>query len=278
MKALFNPRAHLAAFREVVTLLTRRRQLTWAMARREIGERYAGQVLGSLWLYGHPLLLMAVYVIIFAYVFKLRFSKAMNLPLDYPTFLLSGLAPWLFFLESMNKSATAVTTNASLVKQVVFPIEVLPIKTTLVTLLGEAIALSALTLYVLLTQGGLLWSYLLLPVVLVLQAMFMFGIAYAFSAIGVFFRDLKDIVQVLSLISIYLLPIIYLPGSTPRFFEYVLFCNPFSHMIWVFQDVMFYGRFAHPLSWIVFVVLSFGVFDLGYCVFRRTKTAFGNVL
>ena len=93
MLSALNLRSNLQAFRELVLLLTRHRQLTMELARREISDRYAGQFFGLLWAIGHPLVLMLVYVFIFSFVFKVRVSGNSAISLDYSTYILSGLIP-----------------------------------------------------------------------------------------------------------------------------------------------------------------------------------------
>ena len=239
-----------------LSLLLRHRHLIWAMAKREIFERYAGQMLGAAWAFAHPLILMGVYLFIFGYVFRVRIGGTADLPLDYPTYLLAGIVPWLTLAESLNKAPTAITNNASLVKQVVFPLEVLPAKTVLASMLAQTTGLVVLVAYVLISYGSLPRTYLLLPLVILMQFMLTVGLAFLLSAIGVFIRDLKDIVQVLTLIGVYLLPVLYLPAMVPELFRPLLYVNPFTYLIWCYHDVCYFGRLEHPVAWLVMVPLS----------------------
>lgn len=248
------------------------------MSKREIGERYAGQVLGTLWTIGHPLILMAIYVFIFGYVFRLRVGRTRELPLDYTVYLLSGLIPWMSFQELMSKGATVITSNANLVKQVVFPIEVLPVKTVIVSFLSQIVSISILIVYVLIQHGKLPWTYALLPVLFFFQFLAMTGVAYLFSAVGAYFRDLKDFVQVFCIAGMYIMPMFYLPEWVPGALRPILYLNPFSYLIWCYQDVCYFGRLEHPWAWGVFLFLSVTVFYGGYRLFRRLKMMFGNVL
>jgi len=278
MKALFNPKDHFLAFRELISLLTRHRQLTWEMTKREITERYAGQVLGVFWTIGHPLVLMGIFVFLFAVVLRVKVGGTRELPLDYTTYLLSGLIPWLSFQESMNKSAVVIIGNANLVKQVVFPIEILPVKGVIASLLTQTVSTAVLVIYVLLSHNSLPWTYALLPILFCLQALAMIGVAYMLSSIGVYFRDLKDFTIVFCIVCMYIIPIFFLPNMVPSTFRPILYFNPFSYMIWCFQDVCYFGRIEHPWAWAVFIILSLTVFYGGYRVFRKLKPMFGNVL
>jgi lipopolysaccharide transport system permease protein len=278
MRSVIDPSSNFQAFRELIWLLTRHRQLTAEMAKREIFERYTGQFFGAFWAIGHPLIMMLVYVFIFGFVFKVKIGGTADMPLDYTTYLLSGLIPWLAFQESMSKAATVITGNSNLVKQVVFPIEVLPVKGVLATLVTQFIFFTLLTLYVIISQHSLPWTYLLLPILILLQVFAMIGVSYIVSATGVYLRDTKDFVQVFSVVGIYLMPTFYLPEFVPTIFRPVLYINPFSYLIWCYQDALYFGRIAHPWAWAVFLVLSVGIFVVGYRFFRKFKVMFGNVL
>ncbi len=278
MKSIVDVKISYHAFREIVLLLTRHRQLTAAMARREIADRYAGQALGMIWAIIHPLVIMAVYVFIFAYVIKIKVGGNAELPLDYTAYLLSGLIPWMCFQESMSKASVVIVNNANLVKQVVFPIEVLPVKVVISSLVTMVLALCFLMLYVLITNYALFWTYLLLPVLLVVHVIALIGINYLLSAIGAYFRDLKELVHIFNTVGLYLIPIFYLPDHVPQIFRPLLYGNPFSYFIWCYQDLLYFGRFAHPWSWGICVFMALIFFVGGYRTFRKLKVMFGNVL
>ncbi|MDQ7824721.1 MAG: ABC transporter permease [Candidatus Eremiobacteraeota bacterium] len=269
---------HFQAFREVTLLLTRHRQLTFEMARREVTERYLGQVFGAFWVFAHPLVLMGVYIFIFAFVFKVKIGGTYDLPLNYTIYLLSGLIPWLGVQESMSKGTTAITANANLVKQVVFPIEILPVKGVIASLFTQVVFLVFLIGYVLISYRLLPWTYALLPLLLFFQALGMIGINYFLSSISPYFRDLKDFVQVFVVIGVYLVPAFYLPEFVPELFRPLLYLNPFSYLIWCYQDVLYFGRIDHSFAWVVFPFLALLSFYGGYRVFRKLKIMFGNVL
>jgi lipopolysaccharide transport system permease protein len=267
-----------SAGRELMGLLGRHRQLTWELTRRELTEKYAGQMLGVLWGFVHPAIQIAVYVFIFGYVFAVKMGGTYELPRDYTSYLLAGLIPWLACAESMAKGAQVLVGNANLVKQVVFPLEVLPVKSVLATIFTQLVSSALLLAYIAIVHGGLPWTVILLPFLIALQTMLLIGVCCVLASIGAYFRDLKEFVQILTIIGIYLMPIVYLPSMAPAFFAKALYGNPFSYMIWCFQDAFFFGRFEHPVAWVLFPLMSVLAFALGYRTFRMLKPMFGNVL
>jgi lipopolysaccharide transport system permease protein len=256
--------------------LYRNRALTFALARREITDKYTRQVLGSVWAIGHPLIHVGVYIFLFQVVLKLRMGA--DMPLDYVAYLLSGLIPWLAVQESLGKGSTVITSQANLVKQVVFPIEVLPVKSVLACFVTQVVGTLCLIAYVLIDYGRLPPTYSLIPVLWIIQAVGMAGIVYAISALGVYIRDIKELVQVFSVVGMYLVPIVYMPDMVPAPIRPLLYCNPFSYMVWCYQDACYYGRFDHPAAWLVFPMGSLLIFVLGYALFRKLQTHFGSVL
>src|SRR5947209_16431845 len=129
--------------------LYRNRALTFALAKREVTDKYTRQVLGSVWAIGHPLIHVCVYIFLFQVVLKLRMGGTVEMPLDYVAYLLSGLIPWLAVQESLGKGSTVITSQANLVKQVVFPIEALPVKSVLACFVTQLVGTTCLMLYVL---------------------------------------------------------------------------------------------------------------------------------
>lgn len=278
MLSILNPKKNLKALQELIHLLRRYKVLTLELAKREIQEKYTGQLLGLLWTIGHPLLLVLIYVFIFGFVFQTRVGNSLSMPLDYTTYLLAGIIPWLAFQESMLKSSTVIIANANIVKQVVFPVEVLPVKGVLATLATQLVFFALLSLYTVITNGALLWTYMLLPLLILIQLSVMTGLGYLLAAIGVFFRDIKEFVQVFSSLALFLLPILYLPEVVPASVRPILYLNPLSYMIWCYQDILYFGRIEHPWAWVIFPLLGLSMLLIGYRTFRRFKLLFGNVL
>jgi lipopolysaccharide transport system permease protein len=248
------------------------------LARRDIADRYVGQFFGMFWAVGHPLLMMGIYVFIFAFVFKVKIGDSLDIPRDYTVYILSGLIPWLAFQEAMSKSCSAISSNSSLVKQVVFPVEVLPVKGVFATFPTQLIITVLLVLYTIITTQQILLTYLLIPIILGLQFMAMIGICYILSAIGVYFKDIKDFVQLFGVAGMYVMPIFYLPGWVPEIFMPVLYINPFSYLVWCHQDIFYYGSIVHPEAWGINFVGSFFVFIVGYRFFCKVKPGFGGAL
>lgn len=275
---VLSPAANLQAFLEVFRILSRNFELAWEMTKRELTDRHAGQFIGVVWAVSHPLVQMGVFVFIFAYVFVARMVGVEDVPYDYTTYILCGLIPWLTFNDVLSKGVSSITGNANLVKQLVFPQEILPVKTVWASCLAYLLGMAALILYVLIRYGSLPWTFALVPVLFAFQLLLMMGTCFLISSLGAYFRDLKEFIQIFCMVSVYFLPITYQPTMVPDVFRPVIYANPFSYMIWCYQDACYFGRFESPWAWPIYIGFSISTFVLGYRTFRKLKPYFGNVL
>jgi lipopolysaccharide transport system permease protein len=278
LAVFLDPRRHHHAFLFFADLARRYRSLIWELTKREIAERYVGQALGTAWAIGHPLITIGVYIFVFAYVFRMRMGETSGGSLDYTTYLLSGLIPWLTFSDILNRSCNSVTSNASLVKQILFPVEILPIKTVTAALVNQLVATVGLLAYILAVHGFMRPLTIILPAIFAIEVIGLIGLAYALSSLTVYFRDLKDIILVFTGIGMYISPILFSEASIPRAFHIVMFLNPFSYIAWVYQDAIFYGRILHPWAWFIFTILNLAFLSLGFRLFRVLRPSFGDVL
>lgn len=276
--SLLHPGANLQAFFEALRFLRNQRALILSMGRRDIRKRYAGQILGSFWAVGHPLFQMGVMVFVFAVVFKTRIGGTYEMPLDYTVYILSGLSAWLSLSPVLASSSTSITSNANLIKQFTFDARMLPATEVVSGAVFWVVSVSIVILYTLLVHGSLPWTYLLLPVLTAIHFMTALGCAWALAALSVFLRDIKDLITLLTTAMIYLLPIVYLPTWVPEIFRPFLLANPFSYLIWVYQDVFYFGRIEHPWAWLIAPLFAIFVFVSGYRLFRRLQPMFGSVL
>lgn len=275
---LFNPIANFRAIASLFGLLFKQRELTIEMTRREFSERYAGQMLGAIWGFAHPLIFIGIYLFIFSVVFRPQIDPASAQVSNFSVYLLAGLVPWMGLAESLNKGTQAITGNANLVKQVIFPLEVLPVKSVVATFVTQFILISCVMIYAAVQAGGPPWTFALVPVLFALQLLQTLGLAMIVSSLGAFSRDLKDVVQVFCLVNIYLIPVLYMPSALPRFAAWMIYLNPFTYQTICYQDAIYHGEIAHPWSWIGFAALSVFSLGIGYRTFVKLRTLFGNVL
>src|SRR5262245_45487112 len=113
-------------------LLVRNGDLVREMFWRDLKVGHAGHSFGGIWVYLHPIVIVGTYLIIFGFVLGSKIAVASPFPGDYPSYILIGLVPWLITAAVLGRGPSVLFGAANLVKQVVFPVEVLPVAITLV--------------------------------------------------------------------------------------------------------------------------------------------------
>ena len=260
----------------LVKSIARNRTLVFELARREVADVHAGQMGGAIWALAHPVLMFAVYTFLFAAVLNVRIGA--NGPADYTLYLFSGLAPWLWTQDVMTRSATVMIANVSIVKKVMFPVELLVAKTCAASTFVNSVLLVLVAITLVVVRGTVPASILLLAVLIPLHLMLLTGVALLFSSITPYFRDFAELLRVFLSINIYLLPVIYLPDMVPGSLRFVVTLNPFSSLIWCYQDVFYFGGLTHPWAWVGLSLFSVLAMSAGAYVFARLKNHLSSVL
>lgn len=254
------------------------RGLIREMVSREIGQGHARHSLGAAWIYIQPMVVVGSYIIIFGTVLGARLVITKEFPGNYTSYILVGLTAWLLMANVLGRAPNTFSGNANLVKQVVFPIETLPVASILACFVIYVPTFALMIGYKLVLGGGLGWLALALPLVLGLHALMCLGLTLLLSVTTPFLSDIREFVTMYMSVSMYFTPAIYLPGWVPALLRPLLYLNPFSYVVWVYQDVLFFGEFRHPFAWVVFAAMALGLFIAGLVVFRRVKPVLGNVL
>jgi lipopolysaccharide transport system permease protein len=265
---------------EFVRTLARHWRLLAALAKRDLSDEYVTHGLSMSWTVIHPLAVMLVYLFVFTKVFPSRIAPPPGAATDAVDYLLSGLIPWLTLSQVMGRSAGSVVGNASIVKQMAFPLELLPIKTLAGPLVFGGTSLAFLIVYGLwITDGAILPAYLLglLPLVL-LTLLMLAGISLVLACAQVFMRDLKEFITIFLSIGLFTHPVLYFPDAIPAAVRPIVYLSPFSYLLFCWQDVMFYGGIQRPWAWLITATFAVVLFALGARLFVVSKSHFGDFL
>lgn len=257
--------------------LYRHRQLIAALTARDLKARYRGSILGFFWSLANPLLLLAVYTLVFTKFFPQQTVS------PYPLFLFAGILPWTFFSAAVLESTTSISGNAGLIKKVMFPAEALPLVVVSSHLVHFALAvpvlLAALVAFTLAGQAEVTLPILLLPVLMLVQTAFVAGVAMCVSSAAVLFRDLRDIIANLLQLGFFITPIIYpIERIDSRPLRALLRLNPMTPFVVAYQDVVFYGRFPRPSDVFLIMAYAFVSLTLGFFVFERLRDTLAEAI
>jgi lipopolysaccharide transport system permease protein len=256
------------------------RELLYNLTVRDLKVRYKSSALGIAWSLINPILMMLVFTVVYTVMLGQTDRR------DYAAFILCGLLPWNFFSSSVMGGVGSVVSSGYLIKKVYFPREVLPTSIMLSNLVNFLIALPVYFVLGLLLGVEFTPYILFLPLVVLVEMIFILGVSLLLAAINVFYRDVQQIMEVLILAWFFMTPVIWdvalLPESRlvlgvdvpVQRLTYIL--NPMASVIAAYRDILFYGR---PIGWdfflrtVVTVVISL---LLGFFAFNRLKGRFAE--
>lgn len=256
-----------------------RRSLLWQFVQRNVELRHKGSHLGLVWSVLNPLLMLALYVFVFGYILKGKFGSIPNeTSVDYALGVFLGLAIFHFLAEVLSTAPTIIVSSPNLVKKVVFPLEVLPAAGVGASLVHLLISLLLVLAGILILGPGIGANAVWAPLIFLPLIPLALGIGWLVSAVGVFFRDVGQIVGVLILGIMFSSGIFYPASSIPPAAWSVLRFNPVLLTVELSRNSLLWN---HPinlthLAYVAGVSLALCVF--GYTVFRRTAPAFADVL
>jgi lipopolysaccharide transport system permease protein len=255
------------------------RYLLWQLARREVQVRYRGSWLGPVWSLLTPLLMLAVYTFVFSVVFQTRWSADEPASrADVALALFASLATFGLFAETVGAAPSLILANTNYVKRVVFPLEILPVARLLSNLVQFGFSLAILLPALLLCRGQIHWTILLLPLALLPLCLLSLGCAFFFSALGVFIRDVGQVIGLGITMLMFLSAVFYPVSSLPPNWRPLMAFNPVANVI---EDVRRVTLQGLPPCWNIWAATTcFGALAtvLGLMWFIRSKNAFADVL
>jgi len=220
---------------EQLRALWARRELVRCFARTDLKLTYQHKALGFLWSLLDPLMMMAVYTLLVVLIFKRGEPQ-------FPILLFTSLLAWQWFTYSLSASVTSIAGKAKLIQTVSFPKAVLPLSRVLIGLIDFLLGLMVLVPLLLLFEAKFTLSWLWLPALILIQFLFTFGAALICAVLGVYFRDLQNILQFGLRMWFYLSPALYsIQGTVPPRFIPIYMLNPFAALFESYKNVLVRG-------------------------------------
>lgn len=249
-------------------LLRSHARLLLRVTRSDLSARYAGSLLGVGWVLVGPALILGVYAVVYIGVFKLRLPGLAAG--EYVVFIFSGLVPFLATAEGLSGAAGSVVANRSIITNTVFPIDLVPVNTILMSQVTMAIGLSIVVLAAA-VQGFLPLTAPLALIVWVLFAMALTGVGWVIALLNVLVRDLQLALTALLMTLLIASPIAFIPEQVPSALKPLIVINPFAWFVMGFQRVLVLGEVPGPLLWLAMAGAGVGFFSIGSLLFSRAK-------
>lgn len=245
---------------------------------REVLGRYRGSLLGIMWSFFNPVFMLAVYTFVFSVVFKARWGGGEESKAQFAIVLFAGLLVFNLFADCVSRAPSLILANVNYVKKVVFPLEILPWVAFGSSLFHALISFLVWFIFSLFVLGLPHASFLLLPLEMVPLAFFVMGASWFLASLGVFVRDVGQIIGVLTTILMFLTPVFYPLSSIPENYRIFLYFNPLTFIVEQTRAILIFGQtpaWGH-LGWLT--CLSFFVAWLGFAWFQKTRRGFADVL
>lgn len=264
---------------EMVFSFWRNRHLIRNMIQREVLGRYKGSMLGIFWSLVIPIFMLIVYTFVFSFVFKARWgADGGDSEAEFALVLFAGLMVFNLFAECISKAPGLILANANYVKKVVFPLEVLPWVSMGSALFQFVVSLGVWLVAYLLLFGLPSWYLLLVPLVLFPLVLLVMGLSWALASIGVYLRDVTQIIGVLITVLMFLTPIFYPASSLPIAYQPLVFLNPLTVPIEMMRDLMYWEKLPSARLLVLYAVGALVCAVLGFAWFQKTRKGFADVL
>lgn len=253
------------------------RRVIHSLTRRRLQERFRGSVLGAVWVFLQPILMLAVYSFAFVGMFQIGGdTRAEKIAATFSIFC--GLIVYSMFNETISRSAACIVSQPQFVKKIVFPLDALP-----VVAFGESLVLATASLGVLLLGVAVMLqqvhlTWLLLPVPLVLLAMVSIGLGWLLAAIGVFVRDLGQVLTVVLQMLFFLTPICYPIEIVPPWARPWFMLNPMVPIIEATRQLVLRGELPSATQLAEVAVVGVVCMQVGHTAFLLMRRRFADVL
>jgi ABC-2 type transport system permease protein len=273
-----NPTTKRNSISGALSALYDRRWLAGYFVQRQLLQTTQGSFLGFSWLVISPLLMIALYTLIFSEIVGLRFRETDSVA-NFGLYLYCGLIPFLAFSDALNKSVSVVRSNAGLVQKVVFPLEVLPFSTAVTAFVSQFFGLAGLTVLVALLERELHWTISLLPLILVPQLLFLMGLGYLAAVVGTYLPDIRESLSALVRAMFFFTPIIW-PASLAyeRGLGFLIDYNPLAFVVGAYRELVLDGTIPSMTALLVFTLFAAVLFVSGFLFFVKTKRQFADLV
>lgn len=266
------------SFIEMFGSFLRNRDLILQMTVREVIGRYRGSILGLAWSFFNPIIMLAVYTLVFSTVFQAKWGVGSDSKTEFALVLFVGMIVHGILAECMNNSPALMLRNASYVKKVVFPLEILPWVVMGSTLFHALISVLVWLLFYLFVNQGIHWTVVFLPIVLIPLVFFTMGVSWVFASLGVYIRDIGQMTGVLTTVLLFMSPVFYPASRLPEPYQTFIYLNPLTFVIEQARDVLMWGELPDMAGLAIAFIASFIFAWFGFAWFQKTRKGFADVL
>ncbi len=247
------------------------RELFWNLAHREINQRYKQSVLGYAWVILSPFFQLVVMGFVFSTILKIP-----SLGVPYIIFLTVALLPWNLFAMSLSSATNVLVSNSSLVTKIYFPREILVYAAIIAKIVDFLYSCLVLIFFFIIFHTQLHITILWVPMIFVIQLIFMTGLSLILAAFNLFYRDIQYLLSLILLLWMYVTPVMYPVEIIPEKYRFVFSLNPMSVIINAYREVILGNGAPNFSSLGIALAMSLVVFVAGFLIFKKLEGSFAD--
>ena len=254
-------------------ILWQHRELIQSLTRRDIRSRYKQSVLGIAWALLQPLAMTIVFTVVMSHIAKIDTGK-----IPYPIFAYIAMLPWTFFAGGLTGGSECLVGNFNLITKIYFPREVFPISAILGKTVDLGLGMLVLVPLLIYYQIHLTWLVLLVVPLLLIQVCLMLGVTFLLSSWNLFYRDIRHVMPLLTMVWMYMTPVVYGLNSVPKRYLTAYMMNPMSAVMDGFRGAVLEGKAPMWDYLVLAAAMSIAFLIVGYRTFKRLEPAFAEMI
>lgn len=262
----------------IIGSLLNHRELLWELVKRDFSGRYKGSIMGMAWSLLHPILMLAIYTLVFSVAFKARWGEGEESKVAFAIVLFSGMIVHGLFAECLNRAPGIIVSQPNYVKKVVFPLEILPWVALCSALLHFLVSIGLLMLFCIFTGVSLKATVVLVPIVMLPLLLMTLGLTWLFASLGVYLRDIAQGMGVVTTVLMFLSPVFYKTTAFPEGYRIFFAINPLTLPIEQLRDVMLWGNEIDWANWTMSFFVGCLICHFGFWWFQKSRRGFADVL
>lgn len=244
-----------------------------AVVRVELAKRYSGSLFGKLWVLLYPAVLLSIYLFVYLVIFQMRFPGYSEW--DYVLYVFCGLVPFMGFMEALTSGCLSIKQNMHLIRNVMLPIELIPVRYVLVSMAGQVVS-TGILLALIAWQGALSLNVVALPVIMLLQVLWLVGLLWILAPLTVALPDVSYFVGLFVLFLLFISPIGFKPDMVPSQWHWVVSLNPVYYLADAFRSTLLSIHVPQMSSVLIYAAMCLGTFVVGGSFFRRFKNVLAD--
>jgi lipopolysaccharide transport system permease protein len=269
---------HSTSPKAIIDTLIKNRELLWQLAKREFVGRYKGSIMGVAWSFFHPVLMLAIYTVVFSIAFKARWGTGDESKVTFALVMFSGMILHALLAECLNRAPDLIVNHTNYVKKVVFPLEILPVVVLVSGLLHFVVSFCILFVFSIFAGMSIHPGVMLIPIVLLPLVLLTLGLSWLLASLGVYLRDLTQSMGIITTMLLFLSPVFYSLDALPPGFRILVGLNPLTLPMTQLRNVMFWGKSIEWVPWSLSLALGITVSYLGFWWFQKSRKGFADVL